>query len=238
MAKETSTQQWQSKIEAGEKRYLQRHRKLKEQIRMDESLPDLDRAVLGATGSPEELKRYQDLARKIGGLAGQPIIKIEETQDGKVMNADAGLIAGPVEASLDYWSGVMGDEEKEFSGSTLKVPVSPSVVYMKSHKTPICRSRREQEMFFDEQNSLYDREEKISRVEIARIWPIKSWVPGRNQITEPSQDFVHRIPFGSVLVGREAIYASSHFSEGVSDILLAIEKYPSEESRPELKLAS
>lgn len=238
MAKSVGTDKWTQKIEAGEKRYLQRFRKLKEQIRADDGLPQLDRAVLGATGSLEELKCYQELALKIGQMAGQPIIKIEKPEKGKVTRAEAGLIGGPLEASLDYWGGAMGDEEKQFSGSTLRVPLSPSVVYMRRSESPICRSRDEQEMFFGEENYLYDREEKISRMDIARIWPAASWERGYSQITDPSQDFEHKRPLDSILVGREAIYNSEYFAAGASDILLAIERYSTQEIRPELRIAS
>jgi hypothetical protein len=143
-----------------------------------------------------------------------------------------------LEASLDYWGGAMGDEEKQFSGSTLRVPLSSSVAYMRRYKDSTYPGRGEKEMFFNEENSLYDREEKISRMAIARISLTESWQHGYDQITKPSQDFNHEIPLSSILIGREAIYNSEYFAAGASDILLAIERYSTQESRPELRIAS
>jgi hypothetical protein len=215
MAESFSTEQYIEKFQKRDELYLRQVRKLKEQVRNDESLSDLDRAVLGSTGSAEELELYKKIASKVGHLAGQPIIRLTRVQGEKVVEAEGGLIAGPVEAELSHTA----HTTKRFYSSSLSVPVSPSLAWWASRGSG--RAREEERTFFDEANSMYDRDRQVGSLVIANI---NAYQNTSRKVMTPDQDFEHRIDIDTILVGREEIYTSPYFENGVNRVLLALEK--------------
>jgi hypothetical protein len=113
----SSSEQWTGKLDASRKRYFQRVEKIKDEIREDDSLSDIERAVLGVTGSPYELQRYQGLAADIGKLAGKPIVVIPLIDGEPSGGVRGGIIAGAVEAKFF-------DEHAPRIASELRVPVT------------------------------------------------------------------------------------------------------------------
>lgn len=225
MAGETGTDKWVSKFEDSKRRYSQRVETLKLEIRADESLSDLERAVLGATGSAEELKRYQDLALKVGRLSGQPIVALQRVEKSKVVEAHAGIISGPAEVELDYHESIHGGRRAKdgFTGSKIRVPVTPGVVYHDFRNTGRHPANDSKSLFFDSESSMYDRDEEQSYVTIARFSVPYEFEHSSRQIDDPYQNFTNGIDLGSVLVGKETIYNSSYFTIGLSKILLGLE---------------
>lgn len=125
MASETAPSKvdgWVEKLDASRIRYLQRISKMRAEVRADKSLSELDRAVLGATGSSAELRRYATMAGRIKDLLGSPIVVVEAEERGVALNAVGGIIAGAVEAELTH-----RDKTKDTDDLTmaaLSVPVT------------------------------------------------------------------------------------------------------------------
>jgi hypothetical protein len=217
MDESLGTAKYREKFDAADRQHMRRVRKLRAQVLEDESLPDLDRAVLGATGSFEELYRHQRLAEKIGSLVGQPIIRIDRIEREQVTEASGGIVLGPVEASSNS---TPRSDEKHFHNSKLSVPVSPSISWWVSRS---MRPVYEQEkVFFDQENTMYDKDRGISKLEIANISAV---YPYRQafKVLDPYSEFEHRIPHQDVLVGREEIYNHDLFSHGIHKVLTALD---------------
>lgn len=220
MSQSNTPETWTKKLEASEKRHLTRVRGLRRDILADESLGDLDRAVLGMTGSQERLTEYQDLARKIGAQAGHPIIAIEAFDEGKVRKAKAGIIDGDLEVEINRYDDRYGEKLSmpEYSAE-LSVPVNPILSY--AWYKPEHRESADN-FFFDKQTTGQDV--GGGDIVIARF----SHHEYRNNTTNPDNDVRNNQANDVLLVGREDIYAHDWFSQGIGKILLALERYPVE----------
>jgi hypothetical protein len=73
----TGTEKYLEKIIKSEIAHQKRLSKIKAEILADESLPMLDRAVLGITGSEKILNVHKDLANKAKAHSNEPIIGVK-----------------------------------------------------------------------------------------------------------------------------------------------------------------
>ncbi|HVV66619.1 MAG TPA: hypothetical protein VHB72_00915 [Candidatus Saccharimonadales bacterium] len=110
--------QWADKFDGSRLRYLQRIARMKSDVRADTSLSDLDRAVLGVTGSRRELQQYRKMAARINELQGDPIVVIEAGDSDEPLNVIGGVITGAVEAEF------ADVPERNTTRSQLRVPIT------------------------------------------------------------------------------------------------------------------
>ena len=107
-AETSPTEQASKKLDASYRRYRQRQEKIKEEILNDASLPEVDRMILGVTGSPRELERWGGVIRLMGSLIGEPIVVVDRFEnDSEAAQAVGGVINGEVKVGL-----LRGDETK------------------------------------------------------------------------------------------------------------------------------
>lgn len=181
-----------------DRHHLGEVRRLRRTVCVDKTLDPLDRAVLGLTGSAEQLERYRKLAAKIGAAAGQPVTKVDRNmRRGDRVWAKGGIIAG--ELKIDSSSFDVNKEVGTASGHAIfTVAVERMVNY-----------------YGEGQPTIGDP----GRITVAHLIN-HEW---ENHTVDPDKDFYDAVPLDSSLIGRKAIYESEHFRQGVSTLLLAIE---------------
>jgi len=201
-----SAEDWTAQLQAADRGHLNKIRELRRRIQADESLEPLTRAVLGATGSVEELERYRALAKKIGESAGQPLIMIynkdrrsDQTKD-SVTKAAAGIITGPLRTGGVHFGP---------SGAVhLEVPVSPQFIYTDYIHTPGYNPQRHRHV-----KEVRDGSEALT---VAAFYLAEA----RNETGHPSGDFSHGK--GSSLVGFREIEVDPLYHQGLSQIVSAL----------------
>ncbi len=196
-------------FEKEDTRHIQSVRKLRRKAIIDQSLEsDLERAVIGISGSSELLVKYKSLARRIGEVVGEPLIIIDGIRDQKIYASKGGIILGDAIINLSPY-----DENQKIGGSSaamnIYVPLSAAVTV----------HHWESNRVFIGENSSIGREGYASVGQIIN----REW---ENRSFNPDNDYKENInrEKGKVLIGREEIYASPFMPLGLNATLIAIEQ--------------
>ncbi len=198
-----------AELDSIERKSLKAHRDMRWMAWHDYTQDELDRVVFGITGSREMLEKYRELARKVGQVIGQPVIKIRRITDGRSGSIDGlvySTIGGIISDELSVGSSSLSRKEHgNNSGgghAYLNIPVNPLVA---THDWQGFQT------FSGEQV----HHERV--IEAAHLTD-QSW---NNRTNDPSNDFYDAIT-EPPLIGYEEIYASPYFQKGLSKVMLAI----------------
>jgi hypothetical protein len=217
----TGTEKYLGKIERANNVRDDLLRDIRLEALYDTDLPDLDRAVLGLTGSDERLTHYREVNEEISRNIGKPIIivtamrpKSFQNQDREVVvkEAQGGIIAGEIKVKFGSpLSHGAEDEEPKIDSASMIVPVLPVVAYQHYERSKPAT-------YLNEQTGDYDRREGEGRLKIASISPNYRARPDEHD-ERPMFDGV--VP--NLFVGRRSMYTSELFLKGVHNLLEAIE---------------
>lgn len=237
-AEQAGAQKWINQLEGVDRQRLTRVRNLRREILEDEEQDPLVRAVLGMTGSPEELAKYQELTAKIGSLAGEPLIVLKKVEDvpvdfreneyaKKVVLAIGGLISvvqggDPIRARVSPDRPLSSERPVDYA-SKISALVTSFTSYRRSDPRP-GRLVAQDHVYHNEQTS--DGWKGGGSVEIARF----SHYQYGNISLDPTNDVTFHVPIKNVLVGRDEIYDHPLFSHGISKVLRAIELHAAAEN--------
>ncbi|MDB5164787.1 MAG: hypothetical protein JWL89_413 [Candidatus Saccharibacteria bacterium] len=231
MAEAVGTEKWLGELQKSEAQHLRRVRRLKDDIRDDEHMDSLDRLVLGATGSAEQLSKHQALAKKVGEQAGKPLIVIGEIYNGHVLTATGGIIVGEVEPEEHSHPTLKNDRKKPLlTIAKLNVPVLPVASYRYINHGV----RNEEKIYHNGEATAFDRRTNMGRITVASFDNTEL----RNRGFNPENDCAISIERDRVLVGRQEIYASPYFAQGVGRLLLALEEQVKMPIPSDVQLAS
>jgi len=179
--------------------HLDKTRRLRRDVWRDETLDPVDRAVLGLTGSADQLNQKRGLARTIGQFVGEPLIVINRVgSNGRPSLATGGVIAG--ELCLGPTTHAYNNAGQAKGHAELVVPVINLVSLIAPE--PHCKN-------------------VPGNITVAHI----NYDESGHSTTNPGRDYTDTILPSSVLIGRRAIFDNDHFKEEdyFRNFLLAIE---------------
>jgi len=195
MSQQQPAERYQQLFDDIDRIHLLETRKLRSQIRRDEQLPDLERAVLGVTGSLEILGKWARLSRLATENVGQPIVVLTQPPDAPNLHARAGIIAG--EARVDFSSNWQ-DTNTISAAASLRIPVEASVAYERGR-------------------ILSPGEYPPGTLTVASVIMREA----SNHADDPEQDF--QSDGLEVCIGKHLIYYHPRFQQGIGDMLIALD---------------
>ena len=194
-------------------RHLEATRDIRAAAWQDQSLSDIQRMVLGITGSRDILDGYEAIIERLGGLMGQPIISIDSVRDNTIIQKGrGGIISGAAKITS---SGFTESAETEFGrlGATLslEVPVDPIVIYANG-------------VAMDKMAIFTGRQVNGNNVLIAAVANRER----SNGTTNPHRDYRETYPPDDynktpVLLGRRAIHQAADTFGGLLEVLDVID---------------
>lgn len=118
--------------------YLRTVRNARLQVRYNGALPRLERGILGTAGSPEEVKRYQELAKLVGKQANEPLVLVEGVSrdgSGRVQQALVGEVDGPLQVHASFLGkGIPREIADPRQGATLVIPTTPMMRFYRDEE--------------------------------------------------------------------------------------------------------
>lgn len=216
--KEITTDTYVARVAQSEFRHAKRVTEIRRAALYDESLPDLDRATFGLTGSTEKLEHYRKLGERVIEHIGEPIIVIKDTAGGKVKRASGGIVAGPVKVVFGSPLRSLSGEEKTIDSANLRVPITFPTTFA-LHSSQTYRNQDEEHIYQDAETSMRERGSDKYYIDIISLNP--NYRMPKDELGERQ---VYESPAGEILIGRSAIYSCDRFTLGVSRLLQVIEE--------------
>jgi hypothetical protein len=172
------TEKYLEKIDRANDRHLDALREIRADALEDLDLPDLDRAVLGLTGSPERLEQFRTLSERVVRNIGRPLIIIEATRRPNrdnsseiVSQAYGGVVAGEMKIRFGTPLSHSDDEEEpKIDSAHMYVPVLPVFAYQHFEGSGFAR-QPEINIWVNSDTGKYDKKEKKGKLEVAHIRP-------------------------------------------------------------------
>ncbi len=197
------------KIEKGRERQLAREAKIRDELLHDENVPALDRALLGLSGSDASHAFYSKLAEKVAAAQGEPIVATNYKYGTQAKYA-GGLISGEVEVELRQT-----ESDEGISGAMISVPVTP-LVTLTEYPSKRRRDSVEQTVYVGgyEDDRRSAESDLVSLNLISPIW--------RHRGQEPV--IGERPYFEHMYIGREEIYGSPAWNDGISKLLVRMDQ--------------
>jgi len=193
-----------------------RHQEATRDIRQaawdDTRLDDVERMVLGITGSRSILYAYESLIERIDGLLGQPVISIDgRTRDnGVIQKGRGGIIAGEMKIISSGFTNEARSHGRVGANLRLEIPVDPIVIYANGPIMP--------EMAIFTGNQVNGNTLLIGAL---------ANVEAHNETTNINKDFRQVYEPTTVLLGRRAIGQASEMFDGLLEVLEAIDNLDS-----------
>lgn len=185
------------------------------QVRYNGAIDRMDRAVLGTSGSPETLARFRELAKDIGGRAGQPVVVVEARNDEGVQQAVAGELDGSVHIRDQFSAGKSG---RGVMRSYVGRPHQEAS--LQAGTEPLIRFTRNEDDW--RIAAVVGRERAVTHVSVADIVldevdPFDD--PEADMDPEHEFVFTDRVAEGAVFLGGEAIKGSELFEPDLKTIV-------------------
>jgi hypothetical protein len=208
-----------ARIRRADLHYLMTAHNTRRQVRHNGGIDHIERAVLGTSGSPELLERFKELAKDIGGKAGEPVVVVEARQDEGVQQAVVGELNGSLHVYDSFSSGKDG---KGVMRSSVSRPHQKAI--LEAGTEPLLRFVRDEG---DWRISAVSEVRRLStHVSIAEIG-LDEIDPHDDLYDDPEARFVpeqevaihDHVADGAVLLGGEAIKGSELFE---SDLKMLI----------------
>jgi hypothetical protein len=212
------TKKWLEKISDDGRSRLRQDREMRDEIIVDDSFEsELDRLVLGMTGSVVQLRQYQLLAEKVGHSTGKPIITVDEESQRheKVIHASGGIVAGQVEADLSFHPTEPNDRRKpRVERAELWVPVRPLGYFSGNAFRDSDRAFLVRDL--DGSDSGDTRKLRIAHFQL---------LERANETYDANNDWHQAIKPENILIGRPEIYKHPYFAKGIHRLMELLEEY-------------
>lgn len=184
MAEMPPLEKYLRKFEDNDRKRLFAARALRLRVRNDKLLPELERAVLGITGSKDVLKAIQQRAQLVSESIGEPIVIVQPQGSSPFLRAMGGIITGPMTATS---SATKLRSDRGHSGYVrLEVPVV--------------------ELVSITSNMVYVGQEVSRGIEAVTVDHFVS-TESENSGFDPEDDYDSFVDSTSVYIGRRAMYA-------------------------------
>jgi hypothetical protein len=190
------------KFEDNERRRLSAARALRLAVRKDMSLPELERVVLGITGSAEELAAAQQRADLVIENLGEPIVVVDRAAQLPFLRATGGIICGSMTTAHSFTA--LSGSRGHSGHVKLEVPVIELV------------STHDGMIFHGKEGTLDEVPEAVT---------VDHFISQESDNTgfEPRDDYTNYIDKADVYIGRRALY-SEFDTRQAADFLAAIEQ--------------
>lgn len=181
-----------------DKRHLSEVRKLRRTVWADTTLEPLTRAVLGLTGSYDQLNKYERLAARVDEGINEPVVYALGSYPVGPRKSPlferrmrAGIISGPLQ--IDY-----ADLHEESGTMSLSIPVDPLVVVVSGIQNYVRRGK----------------ELEYRAIHVVTL----SNHEFRNDSTNPDMDYSEDSHY-PVYIGRDEINRNKSVDKGIDHIL-------------------
>lgn len=192
--------------------HLRTSRNARLQVRFNGGLRGLERGILGAGGSPEDVERYRKLEKEVGEHADEPLVLVKSvSEDGdRLDQAVVGEVSGPLQIRASFLGkGIPGDIREPRQQASLVIPTADTLL----------------KFVRDEEDWHIKGVENGSHLEVARIVLDEAANSTHDDegegefIADPEKDVLIYEDGADLLVGAEAVRASELFEPDLKTIL-------------------